>query len=177
MAAKAEPEKGLADSSPVPTSPETIEADNELLIALAEYPAADPKMRAEIEEHLAGLADQGVDKSVIARVLGSMFEMEKSPAIKMSILDELDALGGSFVLEQALAAVLPNQPLEVRDEAISILQDLGDNRAIPNLQSLLTDPDANIREAAREAIDVLNDSPEQNKRRASANILRTNTSR
>jgi HEAT repeat protein len=156
MIAKAESKRSFPNSAPIPMSPETIQANNQLLVSLAQYPAADPKTRADIAEHLAGLKDQGVDKTVIASALGSMFAMEKSAAIKMSILDELDALGGSLVLEQALVAVLPNQPLEVRDEAISILQDLGDKRAIPDLQRLLTDPDDNIREAAQDAINWLN---------------------
>jgi HEAT repeat protein len=52
------------------------------------------------------------------------------------------------VLEQVSVGFLPDQPLEVRDEAISILHDLGDKRAIPNLQPLLTNPDENIRDAA-----------------------------
>jgi HEAT repeat protein len=140
-------------------SPAANEAGNQLLVALAQYSMADEQTRNGIEEHLVGLADKGVAKGDIARALGSMFAIERSAIIKKSILDELYALGDSSVLEQVTVGLLPNQPLEVRDEAISILQDLGDKRAIPTLQPLLADPDENIRDAARDAINSLNNSP------------------
>jgi len=123
---------------------------------LAQYPTADEHTRNDIAEHLAGLADKGIAKADIARALGSMFAIEQSVIIKNSILDELSALGDSSVLEQVTVGLSPSQPLEVRDEAISILQELGDKRAIPTLQPLLADPDENIRDAARDAINSLN---------------------
>jgi HEAT repeat protein len=145
----------LPAETTAPSEPKN-QAENQLLVAVAQYPGADEETRTSIEEHLAELADQGVDKADIARALGSMFAMEKSAIVKKSILNELYTLGGSFVFDQAIVAVSPNQPLEVRDEAVSILQELGDNRAISTLQPLLTDPDENIREAARDAINSLN---------------------
>ena len=157
--AKAEPRTTPAPAAKTTSSPATSEAENQLLVAVAQYPVADEETRTDIAEHLAGLADKGVNKGDIARALGSMFAMENSAIIKTSILDELDALGGSSVLEQVSVGLLPDQPLEVRDEAISILHDLGDKRAISNLQPLLTDPDENIRDAARDAINSLNNPP------------------
>jgi HEAT repeat protein len=133
----------------------TSEAENQLRSAVAHYRAADEETRTDIEEHLSELADSGVSKRDIARTLGAMFTMENSVVIKCSILDELYTLGDPAVLEQVTVGLLPNQPLEVRDEAISILQDIGDKRAIPSLQPLLADPDENIRDAARDAIDSL----------------------
>jgi HEAT repeat protein len=150
--AKAEPRTTPAPPAETTSSPATSQAENQLLVAVAQYPAADEETRTDIEEHLAGLADNGVDKGDIARALGSMFTMENSALIKNSILDELYALGGSTVLEQVIVGLLPNQPLEVRDKAISILQDIGDKRAIPSLWPLLADPDENIREEAQDAI-------------------------
>ena len=140
-------------------SPDVSEAHNQLLVALAQYPLVDEKARNDIAEHLAELADQGVDKNTIERALGSMFGMESSADIKISILAELYALGPPYVVDHAIAAVSSNQPLEVRDEGISILEELGDKRAIPVLQSLLADPDEVIREDAQEAIDFLNERP------------------
>jgi uncharacterized protein (UPF0147 family) len=149
----------LEPAPAVTLPPETSQAKNQLLVAVAQYPSVPGEARTDIEEHLAELALKGVDKADIARALGSMFAVEKSAKIKNSILDELYALGGPFVFQQATIGVLPTQPLEVRDEAISILEELGDRRAIPTLQPLLTDRDENIREAARDAIKSLNNPP------------------
>lgn len=139
-------------------SPAASPAENQLVSALARYAQADEKTRLDIEEHLGELAEQGVDKKSIAATLTSMFAMEKSAVVKLSILDELDALGPPYVFDQAIAATASNEDLEVRDEAISILKDLGDKRAISTLQALLTDPDEDIREEAQEAINSLNSS-------------------
>ncbi len=69
--------------------------------------------------------------------------------------NELYQLQDPSVLEQVTVGLLPNQPLEVRDEAISVLQDIGDKRAIPYLWQFVADPDENIREEAQDAIDSL----------------------
>ncbi len=157
--AKVEPITTSAPPAEMTSSPATSQAENQLLVALAQYPVADEETRGDIEEHLAGLADRGIDKGDVATTLGAMFTMENSAIIKNSILDELYALGGSSVLEQVTAGLWPNQPLEVRDEAVAILKDVGDKRAIPTLQPLLADPDENIRDAARDAINSLNNPP------------------
>ena len=159
------PSPALGASSATTERPETIPssqaspAENQLVVALEQYAVADENARTDIEEHLGDLAEQGVDKKDIARALVSMFAIEKSPPIKMSILDELEALGAQYVFDQALAATASNETLEVRDEAISILQDLGDKRAISTLQPLLMDPDEVIREEAQDAINTLNSRP------------------
>ena len=88
-----------------------------------------------------------------------MFAIEQAAVIKTSILDELEALGTPSLFEQVTPALLPNEPLEVRDEAIAILKDLGDKRAISSLQALLADPDDDIREEAEDAIAHLNSLP------------------
>jgi len=151
-----------ATASPMveqPNSLEKKEAENQLLNVLAQYPSADEETRNDIVEHLADLVDKGLDKETIAKALGSMFAMEQAAVIKTSILDELEALGTPSLFEQVTPALLPNEPLEVRDEAIAILKDLGDKRAISSLQALLADPDDDIREEAEDAIAHLNSLP------------------
>jgi HEAT repeat protein len=84
-----------------------------------------------------------------------MFTMEESIPVKLSILNELYYIRDPSVLAHVVAALSSNQPLDVRDEAISVLEDMGDQRAIASLWSLLTDPDDNIRENAQKAIDAI----------------------
>jgi HEAT repeat protein len=140
-------------------SPEKKEAENQLTNVLAQYPSADETTRMNTVENLADLIDKGFDRNDIAKALVSMFAMEQSAAIKSSILDELEALDPPTLFERVTPALLPNQPLEVRDEAIAILKDLGDKRAISALQPFLADPDDDIREEAEDAITHLNSLP------------------
>jgi hypothetical protein len=135
------------------------QAENQLSVALAQYPVADEETRTNIVEHLAELVDKGADTADVAKALGSMFTMEKSAAVKVSILDELDGLAPPSLREQVMPALLPDQPPEVRDEAVAILKDLGDKRAIPALQTLLADHDDDLREEAQDAINALNSQP------------------
>ena len=134
----------------------SIQGENQLRGAFDQYGAAKEETRAEIEEHISQLADAGVAKRDLVTMLGVMFGMENSISVKCSILNELYYLEDPSVLEYVTVGLQTNQPLDVRDEAISILQDIGDERAIPYLWPLLRDPDENIREEAQDAIDWLN---------------------
>jgi HEAT repeat protein len=133
----------------------SIQAENQLRGALALYGAANEETRTDIEEHISQLADAGVAKRDLVTTLGVMFGMENSISVKRSILNELYYLQDPSVVEQVTVGLWSNQPLEVRDEAISVLQDIGDKRAIPYLLQLVADPDENIRENAQDAIDWL----------------------
>src|SRR6266404_3618397 len=133
----------------------SIQGENQLRGALAHYGAANEETRTDIEEHISQLTDAGVAKRDLVTTLGVMFGMENSISVKCSILNELYYLEDPSVLEYVTVGLPANQPLEVRDEAISILQDLGDKRALPYLWPLLADPDENIREEAQDAIDWL----------------------
>ena len=143
--------------NPKVTAAETIsiEVENQLRGALTRYGAADEEARTDIEEHISQLADAGVAKRDLVTMLGVMFGMENSISVKCSILNELYYLEDPSVLEYVTVGLLANQPLDVRDEAISVLQDIGDKRALPYLWPLLTDSDENIREEAQDAIDWL----------------------
>ena len=51
------------------------------------------------------------------------------------------------------AGVATNQPKDVRDAAIDALGDIEAKRAVPILQSILSDPDEDIREHAKDVIE------------------------
>ena len=159
FASPAQPGETAGVPARVASSADKAQAETQLSTALAQYPEADEETRTNIVANLAELVDKGADKGDVAKALTSMFGMEKSTNIKVAILDELAALDPPSLLEQVMSALLPDQPPEVRDEAVSILQDLGDKRAIPALQTLLNDPDEDLREEAQEAIKSLNSPP------------------
>jgi HEAT repeats len=136
-------------------SPGRVEAETRLRTTLMQYRTADEGTRTSIEEHLSQLMDAGVPKPEIASTLGAMFAVESSAGVKCSILNELYYIDDPSVFEQVRLGLSPDQPLQVRDEAIYVLRDIGDNRAIPALWPYLSDPDINIREEAQEAIDAI----------------------
>jgi hypothetical protein len=142
-------------SRPEAIPPEQGQAQNQVRVVLTQYREADPETRTNIEENISELTDAGISNPQIATTLGTMFAMEDSADIKCSILNELYELNDPSALEYVLGGLSPNQPLEVRDEAISILKDINDKRAISSLWPLLADPDEVIREEAQEAIDQL----------------------
>jgi hypothetical protein len=144
-----------APSQAEPRSPQTLEAETRLRATLTQYRTADEATRQEIEERVSQLADAGVPKREVVNTLGAMFAMENSAPVKCSILDELYYIDDPSVFEQVRLGLSPDQPLQVRDEAISVLRDIGDNRAIAALWPYLSDPDINIREEAQEAIDAI----------------------
>jgi len=167
LASPSAPTSSMADDAPAKATPTSdnpkvtaaetisIEVENQLRGALTRYGAADEEARTDIEEHISQLADAGVAKRDLVTMLGVMFGMENSISVKCSILNELYYLEDPSVLEYVTVGLLANQPLDVRDEAISVLQDIGDKRALPYLWPLLTDSDENIREEAQDAIDWL----------------------
>jgi HEAT repeat protein len=55
-------------------------------------------------------------------------------------------------------AVKSDQPQDVRESAINALGDIEDARVIPILESLLNDPDEDIRSEAEDAMKLLQDT-------------------
>jgi HEAT repeat protein len=145
----------VAESSVVAAEPASTGAKDQLEGILAHYGVADEQTRMEIEEHILQLENAGIPKTDLAKTLGAMFAMETSIPVKWSILNELYTLGDPSALEYVTVALSADQPLEVRKEAIGVLQEIGDKRALPYLSSLLADPNRNIREQAQDAIDWL----------------------
>jgi HEAT repeat protein len=101
------------------------------------------------------LGDVGNVQAVQA--LGRIFETETDPELKENILSALWVVDG-FDKEKLTiyaAGILPTQPEDVRKEAIDGLGDLEIMEAVTLLQTLLNDPSEEIREAAKDAIELV----------------------
>ena len=91
------------------------------------------------------------------RTLTRLFDVETDPELKVDLLDSLLGIDGFkdeklIMLTLGMRQGLPNG---VRQSAIDGLIDLEDQRAIPLLNGLLNDPDEEIREAAQDALELL----------------------
>lgn len=91
------------------------------------------------------------------KVLTRLFQAETDPELRVDLLDSLLSIDGS--VEEKLAMLTlgaaKGQPTEVRQSAIDGLIDLEDKRVIPILNGLLNDPDEEIREGAKDALEML----------------------
>ncbi len=95
------------------------------------------------------------------KVLARLFQAEADPELRVDLLDSLLSIEGS--VEEKLAMLTlgtaKGQPTEVRQSAIDGLIDLEDQRVIPILNGLLNDPDEEIREGAKDALEMLQSAP------------------
>ena len=87
--------------------------------------------------------------------LGRLFQKEQDPDLRVQVLNSLFDIEGQDDKKAALlaAGVATNQPKDVRDAAIDALGDIEAKRAVPILQSILSDPDEDIREHAKDVIE------------------------
>ncbi len=141
-----------------PTPPMTVPyLDMRLQTALRTFQTTSDKIdRSVLVGEVVKLADVAVPKPQVAVALGTMLQHENSVDVKTDILDELGNLDDPAAFDQIIQGLGQNQPQEVRIEAIDALDMLGDKRALPLLQRLLSDHDTEIRVAAQDAIDSLN---------------------
>ena len=146
-------------AQPTPAPPIAVPyLDTRLQTALRTFQTTSDKIdRSVLVGEVVKLADAAVPKPQVAVALGTMLQQENSVDVKTDILDELGNLDDPAAFDQIIQGLGQNQPQEVRIEAIDALDSLGDKRAIPLLQQLLSDHDTDIREAAQNAIDNLND--------------------
>ena len=95
------------------------------------------------------------------KVLTRLFQAETDPELRVDLLDSLLSIEGSVdeKLSMLALATAKGQPTEVRQSAIDGLIDLEDPRVIPILNGLLNDPDEEIREGAKDAIEMLQTPP------------------
>ena len=92
--------------------------------------------------------------------LTRLFLQEKDPDMKTQIIDAMADIDGFSEKKLALLtmAIKTNQPQDVRESAINALGDIEDARVIPILESLLNDPDEDIRSEAEDAMKLLQDT-------------------
>ncbi len=95
------------------------------------------------------------------RTLTRLFELETDADLKVDLLDSLLGIEGQ-VEEKLKMLTLGTQkglPTDVRQSAIDGLIDLDDQRVIPVLNGLLNDPDEEVREGAKDALEMLQSKP------------------
>jgi HEAT repeat protein len=95
------------------------------------------------------------------KTLTRLFEAETDPDLKIDLLDSLLGIEG-FVDEKLIMLTMGARqglPNEIRQSAIDGLIDLDDRRVIPVLNGLLNDPDEEIREGAKDALEMIQSQP------------------
>ena len=95
------------------------------------------------------------------RALTRLFQVETDADLKVDLLDSLLGIEGQ-VEEKLKMLVLGTEkglPTDVRQSAIDGLIDLDDPRVIPIFNGLLNDPDEEIREGAKDALEMLQSKP------------------
>ena len=95
------------------------------------------------------------------KALTRLFEAEKDTDLKVDLLDSLLGIEG-FKEEKLIMLTMGARqglPTEVRQSAIDGLIDLDDARVIPVLNGLLNDPEEEIREGAKDALEMIQSQP------------------
>jgi hypothetical protein len=106
---------------------------------------------------LVHVRDDGAVEAV-----GRLFHEEKDLELREEFLETLLDMRGKEAdkLSVLASAVSAGQPADTRELAIDIMIDLGSKNAIPVLENLVNDPDATIRDAAKDAIrEIQNPTP------------------
>jgi len=95
------------------------------------------------------------------RALTRLFQMETDPDLKVDLLDSLLGIEGQVEekLKMLTLGAEKGLPTDVRQSAIDGLIDLDDPRVIPVLNGLLNDPDEEVREGAKDALEMLQSKP------------------
>jgi len=93
-------------------------------------------------------------------VLGLLFQNERDEELKLEMLTTLEQMEVENVSMMPIvaAALRPEQPQSVREAAIDVLADLDEPGALQMLQSLTTDPDPEVRAAAKDALQSVMES-------------------
>ncbi len=110
------------------------------------------------EERLDILMDIADTPSAEAiKTLTRLFGAETDPELRIDLLDSLLAFDGfkEEKLEMLKLGLQPSLPMEVRQSAIDGLIDLDDPRVIAVFNGLLNDPVEEVREAAKDALEML----------------------
>ena len=95
------------------------------------------------------------------RTLARLLEAETDPDLKVDLIDSLLGIEGHT--EEKLAMLTqgarPGLPKEVRLSAVDGLIELNDPRTVAVFNGMLNDPDEEIREAAKDALEMLQAQP------------------
>jgi hypothetical protein len=107
------------------------------------------------------IIDQLTDMDNLAalQALDRLFQGEKDVDMKVEILESIQMFDGNnpYKLQLLSLAARQGQPKEIRSAAIDGMLDLDDKSVIPVLQTLRNDPDPDIREEAKDALEFYQD--------------------
>ena len=136
--------------APKPETPETIKE----IAGLETSYQTNTEFAAKIEA-VFKISDVGSPASLIA--LGRLFNQEKDPELKAELLAALGDIQGLDKQKLALltAGAAPDQARQVRQAAIDGLTLLDSKYALPMLETLSSDADEEIRESAKDAIQIV----------------------
>jgi HEAT repeat protein len=111
--------------------------------------AQDSNERTAILEALGEL-----ENAEAIAVLGFLFQNERDEDLKLDMLATVEEMEvpNAPKMPIMVAALRPEQPQSVREAAIDALVDLDEPGALQMLQSLTADPNPEIRDAAKEAL-------------------------
>jgi hypothetical protein len=104
-----------------------------------------------------------LDNAEAIAVLGFLFQNERDEELKLDMLATLEQMEVPNAPKMPIltAALRPEQPQSVREEAIDVLAELDEPGALQTLQSLTTDPNPEIRDAAKDALESAMESKQR----------------
>lgn len=142
----------------------TLEPDPNLLFEMKPLPvlekdyatATNRDVRLDI---MMDIAEMPGPESV--KALTRLFEAETDTDLKVDLLDSLLGIEGFKEEKLVMLRMGAQQGLatEIRQSAIDGLIDLDDQRVIPVLNGMFTDPDEEIREGAKDALEMIQSLP------------------
>ena len=152
IVAPAAPDRSLDQSTPGAAEPPAQTAE---LLRRKFLNAQDTNERVDIVHTIGDL-----DSAEAVAVLGLLFQNERDEELKLEMLatvEQMDVENAS-IMPIVAAALRPEQPQSVREAAIDVLADLDEPGALQMLQSLTTDPNPEIRAAAKDALQSVMES-------------------
>jgi hypothetical protein len=153
--AEARPMTPAKTAAPTPADQEESPAELAAQVKQLErdyYNTADFQKRVVVIYNLSS-----VESPETIDAINRLFQNEHDPELKIELINSLADIDGENDKKLTIlsGAIRPDQPKDVRLEAIDALADTEDKRPIQILQGLLNDPDEEIRDAAKEAIEQL----------------------
>jgi hypothetical protein len=143
-------------TAPAPTAAEIMQKAEEAVKYAKIYESTnDFNTRVDAIYHISDL-----NTAEAIATLGAIFQKEKEVDLKVEVVDSLFDFDGLDDQKVAIlaAAAAPNQEQEVREAAIEALTDVEPRKAMPIVQGLVNDSNADIRDAAKDALEQLQDA-------------------
>ena len=148
----------------VGSSDEQDEEDTAQLVAQVRQAESDYHNTPDFQKRVVILYNlSSVESPETIDAVGRLFLNEQDKELKIELLNSLTDIEGENDKKLTIlsAAIRADQPKDVRSEAIDGMTNMEDKRAIQVLQGLLNDPDQEIREAAQDAIEQLQEDTAQ----------------